>query len=204
MLGHAIDAAVERQRAHLIVLMGEAGVGKSRLAEEAASIARRRHDARVFEGRCVPYGEANVWWPVAEALRQACELRSDDPLAEAERRTTEAVAVALGLDAVGRRGQAGGHRPAVPHGLRGHAPRASSPSAPATRPPVPLLTFLEGSTRQRPVIIVLSDLHWADPLVLELVRRSSTASAGSRSPWSPPPARRWPTGGRRRPGATTP
>ena len=33
------------------------------------------HGAVVLEGRCVPYGEANVWWPVAEALRQACGHR---------------------------------------------------------------------------------------------------------------------------------
>ena len=32
----------------------------------------------LLEGRCIPYGEANVWWPVAEALRQAAEIDADD------------------------------------------------------------------------------------------------------------------------------
>ena len=54
--------------------MGEAGVGKSRLAEELAERAGAEHDALVLEGRCVPYGEANVWWPVAEALRHGCGI----------------------------------------------------------------------------------------------------------------------------------
>ena len=37
------------------------------------------HGVTVLEGRCVPYGEANVWWPVAEALRSTCEVNVDDP-----------------------------------------------------------------------------------------------------------------------------
>ena len=95
VLANAIDAAVKRQRSHLLLLIGEAGVGKSRLAEEAAAAARRHHDARVLEGRCVPYGEANVWWPIAEALRQACAIPPDSLLIDAEPRARAAVAAAL-------------------------------------------------------------------------------------------------------------
>src|SRR6185369_11032576 len=95
VLGHAIDATVERQRSHFVLLIGEAGVGKSRLAEETAAVARSRHGAAVYEGRCVPYGEANVWWPIAEALRQACEIAPDDPLPIAGQLCADAVAAAL-------------------------------------------------------------------------------------------------------------
>ena len=66
-------------RAALLLVLGEAGVGKSRLAEELATLAACEHDALVLEGRCVPYGEANVWWPVADALRHGCGIRSSDP-----------------------------------------------------------------------------------------------------------------------------
>ena len=51
------------------------------------------HGAIVLEGRCVPYGEANVWWPVAEALRQACGVAPDAP---ARRRPSAAAADAVG------------------------------------------------------------------------------------------------------------
>ena len=64
LISRSVDMAVEHSRAQLILLIGEAGVGKSRLAEEAASLAEATHEAAVLEGRCVPYGEANIWWPV--------------------------------------------------------------------------------------------------------------------------------------------
>ena len=50
-----------------------------RLAEEVAEQARECHGALVLPGRCVPYGEANVWWPVASAVQAACGVeRGDD------------------------------------------------------------------------------------------------------------------------------
>jgi len=168
VLTNAIDSAVERRRAHLLLLIGDAGVGKSRLAEESASVARCNHGALVFEGRCVPYGEANVWWPIAEALRQACGLGPDDPLADAERLTTETVTKALGATGqpVEAKRVVGGLlflmgyevalREIDPQRAREEATRA-------------MLTFVEAATRTRPVVLVLSDLHWADPLVLELL-----------------------------------
>ena len=167
VLTNAVDAAVERDRAHLLLLIGDAGVGKSRLAEESASAARCNHGAHVFEGRCVPYGEANVWWPVAEALRQACGLGPDEPLADAERLTTVAVTKALGAGqpAEVKRVVGGllflmGYEVALreidPQRAREEASRA-------------ILTFVEAATRAQPVVLVLSDLHWADPLVLQLL-----------------------------------
>ena len=73
----AIDTAITNRRAQFLLLVGDAGVGKSRLANELATYASITHDAVVLEGRCVPYGEANVWWPVAEALRQAAGIEGD-------------------------------------------------------------------------------------------------------------------------------
>jgi class 3 adenylate cyclase/predicted ATPase len=168
VLGHAIEAAVDRGRAHLLLLVGEAGVGKSRLAEQTAQLARERHGALVFEGRCVPYGEANVWWPVAEAIRHACGLASDDPLPGATLACAEAVAHSLAQprdDAEVKRVVNGllylmGYevtlREIDPQRAREEATRA-------------VLTFIEGATRLQPVVVVLSDLHWADPLVLDML-----------------------------------
>src|SRR5262249_34697216 len=91
LLSHAVDAAVARSRAHLLLLVGEAGLGKTRLAEEVAAQAECDHGALVLEGRCVPYGEANVWWPVAEALRSGIDVLPTDPFEVAAERTAAAV-----------------------------------------------------------------------------------------------------------------
>ena len=168
VLANAVDAAVERGRSHLLLLIGEAGVGKSRLAEEAAASARCHHDARVLEGRCVPYGEANVWWPIAEALRHACDIPADGQLSAAEPGVLAAVAQALdqAVDAPEVVRVANGllflMGYEVP--LREIDPQRAREEASRS-----VLAFLEGATVSRPVVLVLSDLHWADDLVLDLV-----------------------------------
>jgi class 3 adenylate cyclase/tetratricopeptide (TPR) repeat protein len=168
LLGHAIDAAFERERGQLVLLVGEAGVGKSRLAEEAARRAATNHDALVVEGRCVPYGEANVWWPVAEAIRQACSITTEDALPEADRLAVEAVAAVLALPA---------GNPEVKRIVNGLlylmgyevSLRDIDPQRAREEGVRSALSFLEASARRRPVVLVVSDLHWADDLVLETI-----------------------------------
>ena len=171
LLERAVAVAVERHRAQLVVLVGEAGLGKSRLADEVAQLARVRHGAQVAEGRCVPYGEANVWWPVAEALRQALDIAPEAVLVEAEAAATVAVAAVLAPDGAGapdaevRRVVDGllyllGYE--VP--LRDIDPGRARSEAQAA-----VLTYVEAAARRAPLVLVLSDLHWADAAVLELV-----------------------------------
>ncbi len=76
--------SVEASRAQLALLQGEAGVGKNRIASEAAHLQHQRRNSIVLEGRCAPYGEANVWWPIAEALRGALRIEGDVTRIEAE------------------------------------------------------------------------------------------------------------------------
>jgi class 3 adenylate cyclase/tetratricopeptide (TPR) repeat protein len=74
----AIHAAWERARAErrceLVTIVGEAGVGKSRLVAEALS----SFEARVVQGRCLPYGEGITYWPVVEILKQLDAKPSDE------------------------------------------------------------------------------------------------------------------------------
>ena len=168
VLRHALAAAATRKRAHLILLLGEAGIGKSRLATEVADLARQEHNALVLEGRCVPYGEANVWWPVAEALRQACGIEPSDPAPVSAEKSRAAVERATGLppdDVEAVRLADGlrylmGDEDALPHVDPGRAAEDARRS---------LLTLLEALAGQQPLVLVLSELHWADRLVLDLV-----------------------------------
>src|SRR4029077_6599576 len=98
LIGNALATCTARRRAHLVLLLGEAGVGKSRLAEELAGMARCDYGATVLEGRCLPYGEANAWWPVAEALRQACGIPPSDTAEISAARCQAAAADALEME----------------------------------------------------------------------------------------------------------
>src|SRR3954469_18350522 len=64
MVREAWQRAVAEQRCELVTVVGEAGVGKSRLV--SASLASV--DARVVQSRCLPYGEGITYWPVVEAI----------------------------------------------------------------------------------------------------------------------------------------
>ena len=74
----AWERARSQTRCVLVTVVGDAGVGKSRLVAEALAAV----DTRVVRGRCLPYGEGITYWPVVEAVKQLAALPSD-PVAEA-------------------------------------------------------------------------------------------------------------------------
>jgi len=190
--------AIDRSRAALLVVHGEAGMGKSRLASETARHAHDALGALVLEGRCVPYGEANVWWPIAEAIRGAAGVSATAPTTEVVDALRKVAEVALRdsgrIDELERTvaglqhllGQEGTLRDIDAARAREEAIRA-------------VVAIAEGFTQERPVFVVLSDLHWADQEVLDLVdtlltrlaRRPfvllATARRALRERWTPAP-----------------
>ena len=81
VLREAWERVRAQQRCELVTVVGEAGVGKSRLvAELLASV-----ETTVVRGRCPPYGEGITYWPVVEVLKQLDLLPSDAAAAEAIR-----------------------------------------------------------------------------------------------------------------------
>ena len=81
-LRQAWQRAARDRRCELVTVVGEAGVGKSRLVHEALSAV----DARVVEARCLPYGEGITYWPVTEVIKQV-DAMPGDPDAEAALRS---------------------------------------------------------------------------------------------------------------------
>ncbi|RMH81535.1 MAG: hypothetical protein D6683_04120 [Actinomyces sp.] len=196
----AIADAYRRRRAHLVTLLGESGVGKSRLAGEVVAAARQRHGARVLHGRCLPYGEANVWWPVASALRTDIGVPDDASDELVARTVTAAVAEVLGAepdDAEVRRTTAGllhlfgADARLVSHG----AERAAEEAMRAVR------AYVHALAAHSPVLIWITDLHWADDAVLRLLDETldrlgrqrvavlATARPDLAERWSPRPVR---------------
>ncbi len=103
--------------------------------KRSATVAECDHGVTVLEGRCVPYGEANVWWPVAEALRSTCEVNVGDPV-EVARPRVEARTQSRSADGDRGRDRARDRRPAAPHGLRGPARRHRSGTRPRGSAPL--------------------------------------------------------------------
>jgi DNA-binding SARP family transcriptional activator len=154
----ALEAALadaEAGRGRLVVLAGEAGIGKSRLADEFASRAKRR-GARIAWGRCWEAGGAPAYWPWVQALRTL--VRELEPDALQERLGRGSVELSHLLPELGD-GSPGGADPASGDGDRFRLFEATA-------------EFLRDAARDRPVLVVLDDVHAAEPsslLMLEFV-----------------------------------
>src|SRR5918992_334689 len=77
LLENTFTRAVRDRRAHLVTIYGDAGIGKSRLADE---FLESLEGATVLRGRCLPYGESVTYWPLAEMVKSAAGIADDDPL----------------------------------------------------------------------------------------------------------------------------
>lgn len=101
----AYRRSVAERRCHLVTVLGEAGVGKTRLVNELES--RIGAEATILRGRCPYYGENVDYWPFLEVVRQAAGIRPDDSadtamerlssLTVGERMVTARLAQMLGL-----------------------------------------------------------------------------------------------------------
>ncbi|MGZ5294182.1 MAG: AAA family ATPase [Actinomycetota bacterium] len=152
-----LDAAFERSAdgpvCVLVTVLGAAGVGKSRLAEEFA--AGLGESARVIGGRCLAYGDGITFWPVAELVKGACGIGGSDPrdvakvkMLAALRGADDAAAIADGLAAVTGVGD---------------------DSATMRETFWAVRRFLEVLSRERPLVVMLDDIHWAEPAFLDLI-----------------------------------
>jgi class 3 adenylate cyclase/tetratricopeptide (TPR) repeat protein len=79
LVGDAWERARTGERCELVTIVGDAGVGKSRLISEALA----SFDGAVVRGRCLPYGEGITYWPVVEVLKQLDSLPHEEEAAAA-------------------------------------------------------------------------------------------------------------------------
>jgi predicted ATPase len=151
VLTAAIDAAVAGEPG-VVAVSGEAGVGKTRLAEEAADRARR-NGARVLTGSCIELGgEGLPFGPLADALRELVRTTEPDELdAFMGPARSELARILPELDP-------------------GVAPATSALGDVGTARLLELiLGVVERLADDRPLMFVIEDLHWADRSTLDLV-----------------------------------
>ena len=141
----ALAGVQSERRSRVLTVLGDAGIGKTRLAAELVSST----EATVLVGRCVPYGEGATYLPLAEVVRQAVPKR-----VRGERRR------AAGRRRARRRSSPSGS-PSSPGEAEGAASTGERFWA--------VRRFLEALAAERPVLLVLEDVHWAEPTLLDLV-----------------------------------
>jgi class 3 adenylate cyclase/tetratricopeptide (TPR) repeat protein len=165
----SIMAMVANGRSAVVAVTGEAGAGKTRLVAEALDSFPSR-GVTVFTGACAPYGETNVWSPIATALFRRLELDQDAP-PDLLREISRAKGVELyGFEAddpvLGR------FIEGVVH-LLGH-PSELDHVPPAQAREILFALIVEGLRRRSrtgPVVLWIDDLQWADVLIIELLHR---------------------------------
>jgi len=135
-----------------VTVLGPAGMGKSRLARELA--AEVDADATVVVGRCPAYGEGVTYRPLAEIVKQ---LGGSDPrqrvneLLEGDESIARLVLGAVGLS----------EGPAQPEETFWAVRR-----------------LLERVAQSRPLVVIVDDIHWAEPTLLDLLDYLVAFSSG--------------------------
>jgi len=135
------------RRSRVVTVLGDAGVGKTRLASEL--VATLGGGARALVGRCVSYGQGATYLPLAEVVRQAVPERPRSAIAALLTGDEQAQLIAERVTQ-----------------LTGEAEGAASTGEVfwAVR------RFLEALAAERPLVVVLEDVHWAEPTLLDLVK----------------------------------
>jgi class 3 adenylate cyclase/tetratricopeptide (TPR) repeat protein len=156
--------SVRERVPELVILTGEAGIGKTRLASELLNQVRAEAEPpRVLLGRNPPYGRGIAFWALAEILREAAGAGPDASVAEVEASLAELLEELGGND--GREVAAtlsaalGGEdgRPVVAEDELRHAWRR----------------FVALLAEDRPLLIAIDDAHWADDGLLDLLEEAA-------------------------------
>jgi len=161
----------------LVTVLGEAGVGKSRLLRELErALGARTPPVSVRTGRCLPFGSSVVYWPIREMLRADCAIEDGDPadLAWSKLSARLAPLLAAGVDADQATRRLAPLALLVgidsPTGQEGEDTEGA-PDAQYARESIfgAVRSYLEAIAEGEPIVLAWEDIHWADEGMLDLI-----------------------------------
>jgi class 3 adenylate cyclase len=146
------ERVADQHEAHLATIVGDAGVGKTSLVH-ALQERLAPGDASWYVGRCLAYGRAITYHPLAEILRARLGVLPGDPPETVRARLGDRgiLGLTLGLDSTDE--------------LHPHEARERLHEA--------WIELLEEMCSTGPVTVVVEDLHWAEPALLELLGQAA-------------------------------
>jgi class 3 adenylate cyclase/tetratricopeptide (TPR) repeat protein len=161
LLKDSLEAVTRERRARLVSLVGQAGIGKSRLVWEFQKYTDGLvADVYWHEGRSPSYGDGLSLWALGEMIRRRAGIQETDPDSVTDERLKEAVSEFV----PDPEDQAWvGDRLAALLGLGGSIGSERTELFAAAR------MLFEGMAARGTVVMVFEDLHWADPSLLEFV-----------------------------------
>src|SRR5712691_10092821 len=167
MLIGTFERAAQQRSVQLVTVVGEPGVGKSRLvAELFAYLEAKPGLTRWRQGRCLPYGEGITFWALGEIVKAEAGILESDSAEVAAAKLEAAISP---------------EEPERPWLLQRLRPLVGVEAAsPAERQE--LFTawrgFLEGLAAARPSVLVFEDLHWADEALLAFLEHLAEWAQG--------------------------
>ena len=160
------ERAAQQRSCQLVTVVGEPGVGKSRLCAELFHYLEERSDLVTWrQGRCLPYGEGIAFWALGEIVKAECGILESDSPQEAGAKLERSLP-ADDPDLPWLRARL------APLVGAGGEPAAQEESFTAWR------RFLELLASQGPTVLVFEDLHWADSALLGFLEHLADWSEG--------------------------
>ncbi len=166
LLQREYATVVSRNECRLVTVVGEPGVGKSRLTREF--VAQIPSEARVVRGTCLPYGSGITFWAIGEIVRGLAGIHDDHSAAEATALIEARVeGVENGSIVAANLAQ-----------LLGVA--EGSATAPETA--WAIRHFLIAEAREQPLVVLVDDIHWGETALHDLLAELPAAIAEAGAP----------------------
>ena len=165
-------------RPNLVTIYGDAGVGKSRLTSEFL-LRAERDGATVVRGRCLPYGEGITYWPLAEILKGYAGVLDSDPPELALEKIRKAGRELLTEDVTADPGRA---TAALAYTVNVADPEfdfgSMEPREVRQEVHAGWRSFFSALAAETPLVVIVEDIHWADPALLDLLDELSERVVG--------------------------